>query len=41
LKRTEIRDHVDPKATRPLTDAERMALSRYLEPSKYVIVMTK
>jgi transglutaminase-like putative cysteine protease len=38
LKRTEMRDQVDPKATRPLTDAERRALSRYLEPTKYVIV---
>lgn len=38
LKRTEMRNHVDPKATRPLTDAERKALSRYLEPTKYVIV---
>jgi hypothetical protein len=38
LKRTEMRNHVDPKATRPLTDAERTALSRYLEPAKYVII---
>jgi transglutaminase-like putative cysteine protease len=38
LARTEMRNHPDPKATRPLTDAERGALSRYLEPTKYVIV---
>ena len=38
LKRTEMRTHPDPKMTRPLTDAEREALSRYLEPTKYVIV---
>jgi transglutaminase-like putative cysteine protease len=38
LKRTEMRNQIDPKATRPLTDAERTALSRYLEPAKYVVV---
>jgi len=38
LVRTEMRNYPDPKATRPLTDAEREALSRYLEPTKYVIV---
>ena len=38
LKRTEMRNKIDPAATRPLTDAERAALSRYLQPSTYVIV---
>ena len=38
LKRSEMRNKVDPGATRPLTDAERAALSRYLQPSTYVIV---
>jgi len=41
LTRTEMRNKIDPQATRPLTDAERAALSRYLEPSKYVIVNDK
>ena len=38
LKRTEMRNKIDANATRPLTDAERAALSRYLETTKYVIV---
>ena len=38
LKRSEMRNKIDPNATRPLTDAERAALSRYLQPSTYVIV---
>ncbi len=38
LKRTEMRNKIDPSGTRPLTDAERLALSRYLQPSTYVIV---
>ena len=38
LTRTEMRNKIDPSATRPLTDAERAALSRYLQPSTYVIV---
>jgi len=38
LKRTEMRNKIDPRATRPLTDAERAALSRYLQPTTYVIV---
>jgi transglutaminase-like putative cysteine protease len=38
LQRTEMRNTIDPTATRPLTDAERAALSRYLQPSRYVIV---
>src|ERR1039458_1047155 len=38
LKRTEMRNPIDPKATRPLRDTERAALSRYLQPSTYVIV---
>lgn len=38
LKRTEMRTKIDPSTTRPLTDAERTALSRYLQPTTYVIV---
>ncbi|MGA2511945.1 MAG: transglutaminase domain-containing protein [Candidatus Acidiferrales bacterium] len=38
LKRTEMRNVIDATKTRPLTDAERTALSRYLQPSTYVIV---
>src|SRR5271163_2861000 len=38
LKRTEMRNAVDPKATRPLTGAERAALARYLQPTTYVVV---
>jgi len=38
LTRTEMRNTIDPKATRPLTDAERTALSRYLTPTTYVII---
>ena len=33
-----MRNTIDPKATRPLTDAERAALSRYLTPTTYVII---
>lgn len=38
LKRTEMHNTIDAEATRPLTDAERAALSRYLQPTTYVIV---
>lgn len=38
LTRTEIRKTPDPKATRPLTEQERAALSAYLQPSTYVII---
>jgi transglutaminase-like putative cysteine protease len=38
LKRTEMRNKIDPTATRPLNDAERAALSRYLQPTTYVVV---
>ena len=38
LTRTEIRQTPDPKATRPLTEQERAALSAYLQPSTYVII---
>jgi transglutaminase-like putative cysteine protease len=38
LVRTEIRNQVDPNATRPLTAAERAALARYLEPTTHVDV---
>ncbi|HTZ98879.1 MAG TPA: transglutaminase domain-containing protein [Candidatus Aquilonibacter sp.] len=38
LTRGEMRNVADPKATRPLTDAERQALARYLQPTTYVII---
>jgi transglutaminase-like putative cysteine protease len=38
LTRSEIRQTPDPKATRPLTEPERAALSAYLQPSTYVII---
>ncbi len=38
LRRAEIRRTPDPKATRPLTDEERTALSVFLQPSTYVII---
>ena len=38
LSRSEIRNSVDPSKTRPLTDAEREALARYLLPTTYVVV---
>jgi transglutaminase-like putative cysteine protease len=38
LQRTEMRNTIDPSRTRPLTDAERKALERYLLPTTYVIV---
>lgn len=38
LTRTEIRNKVDPAATRPLTPAEKTALQRYLLPTTYVVV---
>ena len=38
LTRTEIRKAVDPTATRPLTEQERANLSKYLQPSTYVLV---
>jgi transglutaminase-like putative cysteine protease len=38
LQRTEMRNAIDPSKTRPLTDAERRALERYLLPTTYVIV---
>lgn len=41
LTRSEIRNRIDPAATRPLTDAERTALSRYLQPTTYVVVSDK
>lgn len=38
LTRTEIRQTVDPAATRPLTDQERTDLAKYLQPSTHVII---
>jgi hypothetical protein len=38
LTRMETNNAIDPKATRPLTDAERAALSPYLTPTTYVII---
>ena len=38
LRRAEIRKTLDPKATRPLTEEERTALSAYLQPSTNVII---
>jgi transglutaminase-like putative cysteine protease len=38
LQRTEMRNVIDPSKTRPLTDAERKALERYVLPTTYVIV---
>ena len=38
LIRNEIRTQPDPAKTRPLTPAERTALSRYLEPATHVII---
>jgi len=38
VQRTEILNHLDPSKTRPLTDAERKALQRYLLPTTYVII---
>ncbi|MGA2420276.1 MAG: transglutaminase domain-containing protein [Candidatus Acidiferrum sp.] len=41
LTRTEIRNNIDAAKTRPLTDAERSALSAYLQPSTHVIINDK
>lgn len=38
VRREEILTHLDPSKTRPLTDAERKALERYLLPTTYVII---
>jgi hypothetical protein len=38
LTRSEPQNVVDAAATGPLTDAERTALSRFLQPSTYVVV---
>ena len=38
LTRTEVTNHVDAAATRPLTPAERLALQRYLLPTTHVVV---
>lgn len=36
--RTEIRNAINPASTRPLTDAEKASLARYLQPTTYVVV---
>ena len=41
LDRSEIRSGVNAAATRPLTENERQALARYLQPSRHVIVNDK
>ena len=38
LTRTEIRQAVDPAATRPLTEQERARLQQYLQPATHVVV---
>jgi hypothetical protein len=38
LTRSEVRSGINATITRPLTDAERAALSAYLQPSTYVLV---
>ena len=38
LVRSEIRNQIDPKATRALFDWERVALSRYLQPTTHVVI---
>jgi len=38
LKRTEMKNMVDARQTRPLTDSERSALALYLHPTTYVVV---
>jgi transglutaminase-like putative cysteine protease len=38
VTRSEIRNDIDPASTRPLTEQERSALARYLQPSTFVIV---
>jgi transglutaminase-like putative cysteine protease len=38
LTRSEIRNTLDPHQTRSLTEAERNALARYLEPSTHVVI---
>ena len=41
LVRSEVRNSVDPAATRPLTEAERTALVRYLQPTTHVVINDK
>ena len=38
VTRSEILNRVDASATRPLTDAERRSLAKYLQPTTYVVV---
>jgi transglutaminase-like putative cysteine protease len=36
--RLEIRDHVDPAKTRPLTDGDRARFAKYLQTNKHVVI---
>jgi transglutaminase-like putative cysteine protease len=38
VTRSEIRDSVDASKARPLTDADRARLARYLQPNKHVVI---
>jgi transglutaminase-like putative cysteine protease len=38
VTRQEIRDQVDPSKARPLTDADRARLAKYLQPNTYVVI---
>jgi transglutaminase-like putative cysteine protease len=38
LTRKEIRDQIDPRRAKPLTDADRQRLARYLQPNKHVVI---
>ncbi len=38
LTRREVLNELDPKRTRPLSDAERKELARFLEPNRHVII---
>jgi len=38
VTRSEIRDQVDAAKARPLTDAERARMAKYLEPNKHVVI---
>lgn len=38
LTRSEVRDPIDPRSARPLTDAERQSFAKYLAPNKHVVI---
>lgn len=38
LTRTEIRNQIDPRPARPLTDVERQSFGKYLAPNKHVVI---